>query len=182
MGSILEHILARRSIRRFEARSVSEEHLRMLLQAAMAAPSASNRQPWEFLVITEAETLRRLRQRLVFGRYNAPAAIVVCGNMRRALPSLARDFWIQDCSAAAQNILLTATGLGLGGVWIGVHPLGPLVSAVSRLLALPRHVVPLGVLYIGYPAEAKPPRTHYREDRVHWEAFGNHKPPNVVEE
>lgn len=150
----------------------------MLLQAAMAAPSASNRQPWEFVVITEADTLRRLRQRLVLGRYNAPVAIVVCGNLRRALPSLAKDFWIQDCSAAAQNILLAATGLGLGSVWIGVYPITLFVRAVSRLLALPRHIVPLGVLYVGYAAETKSPRTRYREERVHWEHFGGHRPPD----
>jgi nitroreductase len=171
MVDILEHILARRSVRKFEERALGPDEIRPLLQAAMAAPSASNRRPWEFVVLTEAERLAQLRRRLPLGRYRAPAAIVVCGNLRRAYPWPARDFWIEDCSAATENILLCATGLGLGSVWIGVYPLKPLVSAVSRLLGLPKHVVPLGVVYVGYPAQTPAPRTQYDEGRVHWQSY-----------
>ena len=86
----------------------------------------------------------QVRARLVLGRYNAPAAIVVCGDRRRALPPPVRHFWIEDCSAATENILLAAPALGLGTVWIGVYPIGPLVLAVRRVLSLPRHVVSRG--------------------------------------
>jgi nitroreductase len=173
MGNILEHIMARRSIRKFEDEPLSSDEITMLLQAAMAAPSATNRKPWEFVIVTDEDLLASLRRRLPFGRYRAPLAIVVCGNMRRAWPGPPRDFWIQDCSAAAQNILLAAAGSGLGAVWIGVTPVKPLVWAVSRALDLPKHIVPLGVIYVGRPAEIKPPRTQFDPERVHHNHFGD---------
>ena len=172
MADILDHIFSRRSIRKYTDQTVSRGDILRLLQAGMAAPSASNRQPWEFIVVTVQELLRKLRKGLIFGRYQAPAAIVVCGNMRRAWPGPVRGFWIQDCSAAAENILLAATGLGLGAVWIGVHPIKLLAKVVSRVLSLPGHVVPLGVIYVGHPAETKEPRTQYDEDKVSWQRYG----------
>lgn len=171
MGAILDHIKQRRSIRQYTDEPLSREELTALLEAAMAAPSAMNRKPWEFIVITEPDRVAALRRRLVLGRYNAPAAIVVCGNLKRAAPAIARDFWVVDCSAAAQNILLAAAGLGLGAVWIGVYPLRPVMALVARVLDLPKHVRPLAVLWVGHPAEHKPPRTQYDEQQVHWESF-----------
>lgn len=172
------HILARRSIRRFEEQPVAAELIDELLRAAMAAPSASNRKPWEFVVVTEADRLAALRRTLVFGRYEAPVAIVVCGNMRRTYPPPVRDFYIQDCSAAIQNILLAAHGLGLGAVWIGVQPVAPFVRGVSRALRLPRHVRPVGLVYLGHPAEAKSPRTQYDPARIHWQCWQGHESEN----
>jgi len=172
MPDILDHIFSRRSIRQYTEQAVSREDILRLLQAGMAAPSASNRRPWEFIVVTDRELLGKLRKGLIFGRYRPPLAIAVCGNMRRALPGPARDFWIQDCSAAAQNILLAATGMGLGSVWIGVHPIKPLAKVVSRVLSIPDHIVPLGVIYVGHPAETKEPRTQYDESRVSWQRHG----------
>lgn len=171
MAGILEHILQRRSIRKFTAEPVAAEDVTRLLQAAMAAPSASNRKPWEFVVVTEPDVLARLRSHLLFGRYEAPLAIAVCANVKRTWPGPGRDFWIQDCSAAMENLLLAATGLGLGTVWIGVHPIAPFVKAVSGDLALPEHVLPLGVAYIGHAAEAKEARTQYDEKRVFWQQY-----------
>ena len=173
MAHILEHLYARRSIRRYTQEGVPDEVLVALLKAAMAAPSASNRKPWEFIVVTDKAVLDRLRRPLVLGHYDAPAAIVVCGNTRRAIPSVGKDYWVQDCSAATQNILLAACGMGLGTVWIGVHPVPPLRWAVSRALGIPRHIIPLGVVYVGHPAEVKEPRTQYRADRVHWQRYGD---------
>ncbi len=172
MSEIMEHILARRSIRHFTDEPVSTDDIHRLLEAAMAAPSASNRRPWAFVVVTDPEVLARLRGGLVFGRYRAPLSIVVCGDMRRAWPGPGRDFWVQDCSAATQNILLAATGLGLGAVWIGVHPIAPLRFHVSQVLGLPRHVRPLSVVHVGHPAETKAPRTQYDEANVHWQRYG----------
>jgi len=167
----MEHILGRRSIRRFEDRPVDRDLLDQLLRAAMAAPSASNRKPWEFVVVTDSVVLAKLRRTLIFGRYTAPVAIVVCGNMRRTWPPPARDFYVEDCSAAIENILLAAHGLGLGAVWIGVHPMPPFVRGVSRALGLPRHVRPVGLVHVGHPAEKKPPRTQYDPSRVHWQKW-----------
>lgn len=176
MGDIVEQIMARRSIRKYTEEPVAREDVRRILEAAMAAPSASNRKPWEFIVVDDPDVLARLRRGLVLGRYNAPLAIAVCGNMRRAHPPPARDFWIEDCSAAAQNILLAATGMDLGSVWIGVHPVGPLIAHVRRALHLPGHIRPLGVLYIGHPAQRKPPRTQYDERRVRWQVYAAQPP------
>ena len=171
MLGIMEHILSRRSIRRYTDELVDREDMRRLLEAAMAAPSASNRKPWEFIVVTDAEILRRLRRSLIFGRYRAPAAIVVCGNTRRAWPGPGRDFWVQDCSAASQNILLAATGLGLGAVWVGVHPIKLFAGRVRKILSIPDGVIPLCVIYVGHPAERKEARTQYDEDRVFWQQY-----------
>ena len=176
MSGIMDHLLGRRSIRKFKEQRPGEEQINFLLRAGMAAPSASNRKPWEFVVVTDELVLRRLRRRLPFGQYRAPMAIVVCGNLLRGLPPPAQAFWIQDCSAATQNILLAANGLGLGAVWIGIHPIGLLRWGVSRVLDLPRYVRPLGLVHIGYPAETKPARTQYDPQRVHWQRFGRSAP------
>ena len=103
MADILEHILARRSIRAFTEQEVEREKLTLLLQAAMAAPTAANSQPWEFVVVTEREVMDRLRRKLLFARYNAPAAIVALGNPGIANNSAGRQYWVQDCSTAART-------------------------------------------------------------------------------
>lgn len=172
MPDILDAIMARRSIRKYTDEPVSREAIDTLLQAAMAAPSASNRRPWEFVVVTEAEGLRRLKAGLPLARYNAPVAICVCGDIRRAYPPPAREFWVQDCATAAENILLAATAMGLGSCWVGVYPVPPFVAWVRRALHLPAHVIPMGVLYVGHPAQRKPARTQYDPTRVRWEVYG----------
>jgi len=168
----LEAIFRRRSIRRYQERPVEAGKLDLLLQAAMAAPSAMNCRPWEFVVVTESDKLEQFRRRLVFGNRNAPAAIVVCGNPRRSKNPAARLFWVQDCAAATENILLAATSLGLGTVWIGVYPVAAFVRVVREVVRLPRQVIPLCIVYVGYPAEEKPPRTQYEAERVHWQQYG----------
>jgi len=171
MVEILDYIESRRSIRRFTEEPVSREDLELLLRAGMAAPSATNRRPWQFVVVTDPDRLDALRKRLPLGRYNAPAALVVCGDLRRALPPSAQSFWVVDCSAATENILLAAAGIGLGAVWIGVYPLRPLMALVSRAIGLPRLVRPLSVVLVGHPAEHKPALNRYDPDRVHWYAY-----------
>lgn len=168
---MLETIYARRSIRRYEDHPVEPEKLEMLLKAAMAAPSAMNMKPWEFVVVTKAETLADIRASLTFAKHNAPAAIVVCGNLSLFKNPMASKFWVQDCSAATENILLAAVELGLGTVWLGVHPIHNYIKKISKLLHLPEHVNPLNVIFVGYPAEEKTPRTQYDASRVHWETY-----------
>ncbi|NLF01544.1 MAG: nitroreductase family protein [Anaerolineales bacterium] len=171
----LDIIMKRRSIRRYLPKEVEREQLGLLMQAAMAAPSAANSQPWEFVVVTDPSTLEELRKRLYAGRYEAPAAIVVCGNVGIAHNSAARYHWVQDCSAAAENILIAAVGLGLGAVWIGVYPLPSAIKSVSEVLSIPEHVTPLCIIYVGYPAEEKPPRARFDEERIHWERYDPRK-------
>jgi nitroreductase len=168
---IINCILNRRSIRQYTSQEVEHEKLILLLQAAMAAPTACNSQPWEFIVVTDQEILSQLQSILHSGNYNAPAAVAVCANLEIANNTAAKSFWEQDCSAATENLLLAAVGLGLGTVWIGVHPLPSVVHPVAKILKIPENVIPLNVVYVGYPAEAKNPRTQFNEHRVHWQQY-----------
>ena len=171
MNEVIQTILKRRSIRKFTGQPVENQTLTLLLKAAMAAPTASNSQPWEFIAITEPEILDRIRGKLHFARYNAPAAIVVCGNPSIANNSSGKRYWDQDCSAATENILIAATSLGLGTVWIGIHPLPSIIKPMRDVLEVPEHVTPLSMVYIGHPAEEKTARTQYDEHRVHWQKY-----------
>lgn len=137
----------------------------------MAAPTAANRQPWEFIVVTDKEKVDELRSTLREGQYNAPIAIVVCGNMHLAFSNKDKEIWVQDCSAAIENMLIAATGIGLGSVWIGLYPQLNKCKPVCKILGIPDHVIPMSVVYIGYPDEYKEPRTQYNEKRIYWEEY-----------
>ena len=134
---ILDVIFSRRSIRAYQERKVEREVLVKLLQAAMAAPTAANAQPWEFVVVDEPDGLAGLRDSLPFGRYNTPAAIVVCGNPQIGNNSAAKMYWVQDCSAATENILIAAAGMGLGAVWIGIYPYPSKIKPLALFRSVP---------------------------------------------
>lgn len=173
----LDTIFRRRSIRKYTDQPVEPEKLSLLLNAAMAAPSAMNCKPWEFVVVTDPEKLAQFRKGLIFGNRNAPAAVIVCGNPSLSINPAARLFWVQDCSNAAENILIAAASLGLGTVWVGIHPVAQFAGVVRKIIGLPKHVKPLGLIYIGYPAEEKPARTQYDASRIHMERYGKKKEP-----
>ncbi len=175
MNPTLETIFRRRSIRKFTDRPVDDETLTLLLQAGMAAPSAMNSQPWEFVVVTDPQVLARMRARLPFAHHNAPAWIVVLGSPERAHNTAGRLFWEQDCSAAMENMLIAAVGLGLGAVWVGIHPIAPFVRAVRRSLDIPEEVTPLGMMHVGHPAEEKPARTQYDDYKVYGQRYEKRK-------
>ena len=161
-------ILARRSIRKYTEAAVDEGVIHELLAAAMAAPSANNSQPWHFVVVTERGQLEALAAVLQYGQMlrQAPLAIVVCAEARRS-----ESYWVQDCSAAAENILLAAHAQGLGGVWLGVYPREERVADVSRVASLPAGITPLCVLSIGHPAEEKSPAERFDASRIHRERW-----------
>ncbi len=161
-------LLKRRSVRKFTEQDVCEELIDELLHAAMSGPSACNKKPWEFYVITNKDKLKELKGASMFTRFNAPLAIVVCGNLSRALPMKLSSYWIQDCSAATENILLRATDLGLGAVWCGIHPQEKAEEKVRNYLELPEKHIPLNIIFIGYPDENPEPRSQYDEKRVHY--------------
>ncbi len=164
----IDNLFARRSIRKYTDEPVSRAQLDTLLQAAMAAPSAGNRKPWQFVVVTDPALLARLAEPHPHGKMlpGAPLCIVPCGVLALAHPDSA-EFWVQDLSAATQNILLAATGLGLGAVWCGVHPVEERVRSAREILGIPPEIVPFAYIAIGRPAEDKPPRTQYDAERVH---------------
>ena len=128
---LIQTIFARRSIRKYTAEPVREEDVRTLLEAAMAAPSSSNRKPWHFVVVDDRETLDALAEVHPYGKmlFEATLCIAVCGD-----PTITERVWVQDCSAATENLLLAVTALGLGAVWLGVHPREERVAAISEVL------------------------------------------------
>lgn len=165
-----EAILKRRSIRRYTGKDITEEQIKRLLEAAMAAPSAHNSQPWEFVVVRDKEMRNKLSKvhQYAWMCAGAPLVIAVCGDKGDIQ-------WIEDCSAATENILITAAEIGLGGCWIaarGTKYSGRDDEQVIRgILGIPDTIGVLGMLSLGYPDEEKAPRTQYTEDKVHWEKY-----------
>jgi nitroreductase len=154
----VEAILTRRSIREYTAQAVSDELIKELLQAAMSAPSAGNQQDWQFVVVRNRQVLDELGRVHPYAPLRgAPLAILVCGDLQRESH---KGFWVQDCAAATQNLLLAAHAKELGAVWCGCYPREERAAGLRQLLGLPEHVVPLALVVIGYPAEKKG-----REDR-----------------
>jgi nitroreductase len=173
METIIESIFARRSTRKFTEDAITKEDLDLLLQAGMSAPSAVNSQPWEFVVVTDEGMLSKLRLILPFGKFKAPAVILVCGSQRVARNPSGLMFWVQDCSAATENILLAATTLGLGSCWIGIHPIPLIGGLVKKLFKLPLGVTPLCAVYLGHPQFIKAPKPKYDPARIHWQYYKN---------
>ena len=164
---MLEWIKARRSIRKYTPEPVSDEQLQALLEAAMASPSASNRQPWEFVVVRDGALRQALSQvhQWAYMAAQAPVVIVVCGR-----EDVSRH-WVEDCSAATENLLLAVTTLGLGAVWVGIHPDAEREAKVRRILRLPERLRVLCLVPLGHPAEKHPPRTQYDPAKVHCDLF-----------
>ena len=166
--NVFDTILKRRSIRKFKSNLISDEIIKKLLIAAMAAPSARNMQPWEFYVISNKEIMNKIRDVARSIDFESPLMIVVCGNTNRSITKNDSDFWIQDCSAAIENILLAATDENLGTVWCGIYPVVDRVNQVCEIISLPKNIIPLGVIHIGYPDEEKEGRTQYNDEYVHY--------------
>ena len=162
----LDAILTRRSVRNFKHEPIPQDVINKLLRAAMQAPSAGNEQPWHFVVIDDPESLHAIPEFHPYSKMllDAPLAIQVCSDRKLEKH---RASWIQDCSAATQNILLAAHALGLGSVWLGIFPKAERVAGMQRLLNLPGDIRPFGLVAIGYPAEEPEPVDRYKEDRVH---------------
>ena len=138
--AVLDNIATRVSVRSYLDKPVEDAKIEQLLRAGMAAPSAMNKQPWHFVVVTDKQQLAALAKANPYAGMaaKAPIAIVVCGDMNKALSGKAREFWVQDCSAATENILLAANAMGLGAVWTGTYPSEERVKAVSKVLQLPK--------------------------------------------
>jgi len=165
MDERLKIIFSRRSIRDFSSEPISEADLRSLLEAGMAAPSASNRKPWHFVAVTDRAILDALAEAHPHAQAlrQAAAGVAVCGD-----PSLS-SWWVQDCSAATENILVAAAGLGLGSVWLGCHGAPEREQAIRKVLGIPARIGVLSLIAVGHPAPGaeKEARTQYEPSRVH---------------
>lgn len=161
-------ILSRRSIRQYKPEPVPDELITELLQAAMSAPSAKNERPWHFIVIKDREMLDVMSEIHQYASMfkDAPMAIAVCADTQIADPI---GYWVQDCSAATENLLLAAHARKLGAVWTGVYPRKQRTKDIQNLLGLPPHVIPLSLVALGYPLKKKRrPADRYNPERVHY--------------
>ena len=164
-----EAILKRRSVRRFKPDKISREITDELLEAGFAAPSACNKRPIDFLVVTNEDKLKELQGIGKFTDVAAPLVIIVCGDMSRTLPRGFCDYWLHDAGAATENILIRASSLGLGSLWCGVYLQKSVMDNVKDILSLPEDIVPFSMIKIGYANESLPP--HSGIDKQHVRFF-----------
>ncbi len=163
---IFEALFTRRSIRKYTQGDVSDEDLNIMLKAAMLAPSASNRQPWHFVAVRDPKVRAALAERHPYAKMaaDAPLAIVVCADLNEEKTP---GFWVQDCAAATQNLMLAARARNIGSVWCGLHPVGERVQPVREILHLPGNVMPLSLVVLGHPAQPFAEADRFRTDRIH---------------
>ena len=169
----INNIMTRVSVREFTGEKISEAQLDTLLRAAMAAPSAINKQPWAFIVVTDEAKIAALGEALPYSRCsNHPAvAIIPCGDLSKAIEGEMGAFWINDVSAATENLLLAAHAMGLGAVWTGLHPDMNRAKMVQDMLGLPEHIIPLCVVPVGIPAERPAVKDKYKQENIHYNAW-----------
>ena len=181
-NAALENIATRTSVRSYLDKPVDAALIEQLLRAGMAAPSAVNKQPWHFVVVTDKAQLAALAKANPHAGMaaKAPLAIVVCGDMNKALSGEAREFWVQDCSAATENILLAANALGLGAVWTGTYPNQERCKAVSSVLQLPKNLIPLCTIVIGYPDKENTPKDKWKPENISYNVYGGKQPKEKV--
>ena len=165
---VLDNIATRTSVRDYEARPVEKEKIEKMLRAAMAAPTAMNKQPWHFVVVDQRNVLDALAGANPYAKMlkKAPLAIVVCGNTDKMIEGGGRDFWIQDASAATENLLLAAHAMGLGAVWTGAYPSEERCISISKVLSLSDNLIPLNMIVVGYPAEQPQPKQKFKEENI----------------
>jgi nitroreductase len=166
----LTAIHTRRSIREYEDKDISEELVLELLKAAMASPSARNQQPWEFVVITDPDLRKEIPAVCPFAQMivDAPLAILVCGNLKI---ETAQGYWVIDCAAATQNLLLAAHALGLGAVWTGVYPREERMDGLTALLDLPEYILPHSLVVLGFPAQELHQQERFNPERIHFNGW-----------
>ncbi|MCQ2087314.1 MAG: nitroreductase family protein [Bacilli bacterium] len=164
-----EALLKRRSVRKYTEEVVSKEDIDELMHAAMSGPSACNTRPWEFYVVQDPIKVKEVIKCMKFANYGANTVIIVAGNLHHTvlMPGL-KEFWVQDCSAATENILLRATDLGLGTVWCGVYPNKKLSDKIKEVIGAKNHIIPLNVILVGHPNEEPESRDQYDERKIHF--------------
>ena len=166
----LTAIHTRRSIREYQDKDISEQLVLELLKAAMASPSARNQQPWEFVVITDLDLRKEIPAVCPFAQMivDAPLAILVCGNLKI---ETAQGYWVIDCAAATQNLLLAAHALGLGAVWTGVYPREERMDGLTALLDLPEYILPHSLVVLGFPAQEPAQQERFKPERIHFNGW-----------
>lgn len=172
--STVEDIMTRTSVRSYSDKEISKEQIDTLLRAAMAAPTAGNKQPWRFVIINNKKTLKTIGENFnsMSMAKEAALAVIMCGDTTATFPGEGRDYWVQDVSAASENLLLAAHAIGLGAVWCGIYPLKDRVTAFSEMLKLPDNIIPMACICVGYPAGENTPKDKWNPDYVHYNYWG----------
>lgn len=172
-NATIHDILTRTSVRSYTDRPVEEATLDTLLRCAMSAPTAVNKQPWRFVVINERAMLDTISVRFnsMGMAAEAPVAVVLCGDMESALDGEGREYWVQDVSASAENLLLAAHALGLGAVWCGIYPISERVKEFSEMLELPENIIPMACVCIGYPSGDPTPKDKWKPENIHYNTW-----------
>ena len=172
----IENIMTRTSIRKYKDQPVEQEKIDIMLKAAMAAPTAVNLQPWHFIVITDKKMIDQLAGPRPT---NAPLMIAMCGDTDKTTTPDGKmklpDFWVQDVSAATENLLLAAHALGLGAVWTGCYPAMERVAEIANVLNCPQNIIPVAIVRVGYPDEAPEPKDKFKEENISYNKFGGKK-------
>jgi len=163
----IDAILSRRSIRKYLKKQIPEKLIKNLLEAAMAAPSAGNEQPWHFIVIDDTNILCEIPNFHNHAEMLKEASVGVLVCLDKNLEKH-EGMGIQDCSAATENILIAVQAYGLGAVWLGVYPRKDRIDGLRKLLNIPDHIIPFSLISIGYPAETKPKANRYNQSRIHY--------------
>jgi nitroreductase len=166
----MENILTRRSVRKFTSEKITPDEVTQLLRAAMQAPSANNGQPWHFIVVDKRELLDEIPKFHPHAKmlFEAHLAIIVCAFVPK---DKLYGLWVQDCSAATLNILLAAHSMGLGGVWMGVHPREDRVNGIIAMFDLPEEIKPFSIIALGHPAEIPPQVDRFSLEKVHFNSW-----------
>lgn len=171
-NEVIKVIKNRKSVRHFTGESVSKEDLKKILESAMCAPTAVNKQPWSFVVVTDRKVLDALADSLPYAKMlaKAGAAIIICAIPEKAFENMT-EFAIIDCSLAGENILLTVESLGLGAVWTAAYPDAKRMNAIRNVLGIPENIIPLNVIPIGHPTGEDKPKDKFKEENIHWEKW-----------
>ncbi|MGL5015009.1 MAG: nitroreductase family protein [Bacteroidales bacterium] len=167
-NSTLSTILSRHSVRQYTEKKVETEKVETMLRAAMASPTALNKQPWKFIVINEQSLLNIMKEKMPYASMleSASTVIVVCGDLSKAPEGREQEYWIQDCSAATQNLLLAAHSMGLGAVWVGLYPRIERGETLREILSIPSTLIPLNIIPIGYPTGDSSPKDKWDPDNI----------------
>ena len=166
--SAMEVIMTRTSVRQYTNEAVTPEQIELMERAAMAAPTACNAQPWEIIAITDPEVLAKIPSVHPHAAMaaKAPLAFVICGT-DNGLNGAGKEYWVQDCSAATENLLLAAHAMGLGAVWCGVYPIPERIAPIKELLNIPEGVTPLNVVVVGHPTGPNKPKDKWKVEKLH---------------
>lgn len=174
--SVIENILTRASVRKFKAQAVEDAKIEILLRAGMAAPTSGDKRPWHMVVLkdkADIEAYAASNKHHADDIRQTPLFIFVCADTTRMTQGMGRELWVQDLSAASENILLAAHAMGLGACWTTVYPIEKKVNGISRTLNLPGNLIPLNCIIVGYPADEVSPKDKWDPSRV---TYGIQKP------